>query len=196
MDLTSFLHKRRTTNLEHTLPILFAIGVGLGAVFVWLLASHTQQVRAVDTDALQPSQTANQVQAASTGVYLVKDIFTGTQHASPQLLTNLNGTLFFRASDGSGDRLWKSDGSEAGTVMVGSAISGTWPPAPNRMAAVGDTLFFADNSGNALWKTDGTTASKVKDIRPEGDFADFRALTGVDVLNLVKSYPWFFNKVS
>src|SRR5207244_2887708 len=39
-------------------------------------------------------------------------------YADP-LLTNVNGTLFFVAEDGSNDyALWKSDGTSAGTVVV------------------------------------------------------------------------------
>ena len=42
----------------------------------------------------------------------------------------MNGTLFFMASSG----LWKSDGTEVGTVFLGSG--------GNQLTAVGDTLFF------------------------------------------------------
>ncbi len=39
--------------------------------------------------------------------------------ASPRYLTNVNGTLYFQASDGSsGYELWKSDGTSTGTVLV------------------------------------------------------------------------------
>src|SRR5262249_49559939 len=57
------------------------------------------------------------------GTALVKDIRPGsggsmTTSSDPQL-TNVNGTLFFVANDGvHGSELWKSDGTEAGTVLV------------------------------------------------------------------------------
>ena len=39
--------------------------------------------------------------------------------SSPADLTDVNGTLFFRADDGTnGSELWKSDGTLAGTVLV------------------------------------------------------------------------------
>jgi hypothetical protein len=49
---------------------------------------------------------------------LVKDI-NSSGDSNPALLIDVNGTLFFTAvSDASGTELWKSDGTEAGTVMV------------------------------------------------------------------------------
>ena len=45
--------------------------------------------------------------------------------SSPSYLTNVNGTLFFFANDGThGDQLWESNGTAAGTVMV-KDINGT-----------------------------------------------------------------------
>ena len=50
---------------------------------------------------------------------MVKDINPSVDTFAPDWLTNVGGTLFFSANDGThGDELWKSDGTEAGTVMV------------------------------------------------------------------------------
>ena len=50
---------------------------------------------------------------------LVKDINPGSDGSIPRILTNVGGTLFFAANDGThGAELWKSDGTAAGTVMV------------------------------------------------------------------------------
>src|SRR5437870_1616686 len=57
----------------------------------------------------------------TAGTVLVKDIFPGSSGSYPDNLTNINGTLWFSASDGfpgDGEELWKSDGTAAGTVMV------------------------------------------------------------------------------
>ena len=52
------------------------------------------------------------------GTVLVKDISPGALGSNPSQLTNVNGTLFFTANDGSGRALWKSDGTAAGTLRV------------------------------------------------------------------------------
>ena len=49
----------------------------------------------------------------------------------PRNLTNVNGTLFFAADDGTnGCELWKSDGTAAGTVLVKDIRPGITAPAP------------------------------------------------------------------
>jgi ELWxxDGT repeat protein len=114
-----------------------------------------------------------------TNTVMVKDINPGTgtsTNSSWSSLTNVNGTLFFSANDGThGFELWKSDGTEANTVRVkdttGSAPSGLWD-----LTNVNGTLFFTaydEAHGHELWKTDGTPANTVlvKDIRPGSDSA-------------------------
>jgi len=72
--------------------------------------------------------------------------------------------LFFTANDGStGVELWKTDGTEAGTVRVkdinpGAASAFSFSPS---LTPLGNTLFFAAadaSTGTELWKTDGTDA--------------------------------------
>ena len=63
-------------------------------------------------------------------------------------------TLFFAANDGvHGTELWKSDGTEAGTVLVKDINPGVtsygyaFGSNPFRLTAVGGTLFFRANDG-------------------------------------------------
>jgi ELWxxDGT repeat protein len=80
-------------------------------------------------------------------------------------------TLFFSADDGvHGYELWRSNGTARGTTLVRDIEPGEGDSAPQRMTAVGDTLFFAadDSHGRELWTSDGTTSGTVlvKDITP------------------------------
>ena len=147
------------------------------------------------------------------GTVLVKDIsfndpdydFSPIRGSNPALLTNINGTLFFIANQivnlGFGDpnttflQLWKSDGTEAGTVNVSQLplLPFSFPTfrGIGELARVGDTLFFGVATNNPgftpraeeLWNSDGTTAGTVHvaDIRPDGtDNANPRSLTNLN----------------
>jgi ELWxxDGT repeat protein len=135
----------------------------------------------------------------AAGTVLVKDINFGEtggsrsepsssnpgsrQGEEPEVFAAIGNTIYFMAQSGSltapklGNELWKSDGTEAGTVMVkdinpamqssssGASGGAYW------ITVVGTTLFFwADDGthGQELWTSDGTTAGTVmvKDIRP------------------------------
>jgi ELWxxDGT repeat protein len=128
----------------------------------------------------------------AAGTTMVKDIYPGSSwvyypggyygwwnyvpnSSIPGNLTNVNGTLFFSAADGTtGGELWKSDGTAAGTVMVKDITPGPAGFSPGELANVNGTLFFRASDGATgaeLWKSDGTAAGTVlvKDIRPGSD---------------------------
>jgi ELWxxDGT repeat protein len=78
-------------------------------------------------------------------------------------LANVNGTLFFAADNGDGMQLWKSDGTETGTVMISpSGVAGV-----SALTNVNGTLFFAATNSVGgvdhyqLWKSDGTESGTV-----------------------------------
>jgi ELWxxDGT repeat protein len=108
---------------------------------------------------------------------LVKDINPGPAPANPHYLTAFRGAVFFAASDGTQTGLWKSDGTEAGTVLVKVitpylAFYGTFGSSPQRMTVVNDTLYFVATDrahGYEVWKSDGTTAGTVPltDLNPD-----------------------------
>src|SRR5262245_50935187 len=106
------------------------------------------------------------------GTLMDKDISPGLYGSSYSLrLVNVNGVLFFTATDSVHTGLWKSDGTEAGTVLVKEFQPGFYVSAANELTNVNGTLFFsaADTFGDfELWKSDGTEAGTVlvKDINP------------------------------
>ena len=93
----------------------------------------------------------------------------------PSNLTNVNGTLFFSADDGTnGSELWKSDGTAAGTVLVKDIRPGSqrlYPEQPDERERHAVLRGRRRHDGPELWKSDGTAAGTVlvKDINPGGD---------------------------
>jgi ELWxxDGT repeat protein len=117
---------------------------------------------------------------------LVKDINPGSGHSYPDYLTNVNGTLFFVANDGtSGGELWKSNGTAAGTVLVKDINPGSGDSQPRWLTNVNGTLFFVANdgtNGRELWKSNGTAAGTVlvKDINLGSGHSSPTSLTNVN----------------
>jgi ELWxxDGT repeat protein len=86
---------------------------------------------------------------------MVKDINPGSNSSYPYGLTNVSGTLFFAASDGSnGTELWESNGTSSGTYMVKDIHPGPAGSYPFYLTNVGGALFFGANDGShgsELW---------------------------------------------
>ncbi|HUY35072.1 MAG TPA: ELWxxDGT repeat protein [Pirellulales bacterium] len=123
-----------------------------------------------------PTTTSNTTSnTTSTGVQLWKtngipidtqlvlnNVVQGGNGANPTDLTNVDGILYFAATDGGdGNELWRSDGTSTGTFMVADINPGLPSSNPANLRNVNGTLFFTANDGTngvQLWKSDGTTA--------------------------------------
>ncbi len=98
-------------------------------------------------------------------------------------LTECGSYLYFNGeSKSTGEELWRTDGTEAGTQLVLEIGRGVDQGVrPRYFACVGSTLFFA---GSELWKTDGTAlgTSMVVDINPGSAGSYPKNLTSADGL--------------
>jgi ELWxxDGT repeat protein len=99
-----------------------------------------------------------------------------------------NGYVYFSADNGiNGYELWKTDGTEANTVLVKDINTGVSSSSPQSYAEMGGVLFFiatTSANGTELWKTDGTEANTVlvKDINTGtagSSPANLRVINGV-----------------
>ncbi len=93
-------------------------------------------------------------------------------YSYPNSLTAVDDTLFFTATDGMhGRELWRSDGTEEGTVLVKDITTGQNNTNFEELTAVNNTLYFIayqDAYGYELWRSDGTDEGThmVKDLLP------------------------------
>jgi ELWxxDGT repeat protein len=116
---------------------------------------------------LPPARAAVEVPA------IVKDVFAGPSGSiielgipgitpRPFAPAVLGGTFIFRANDGTtGTELWRSDGTEAGTVLVKDIVPGPAGSDPRSFVTAGGLVFFkAEGAAGALslWRSDGTEA--------------------------------------
>jgi ELWxxDGT repeat protein len=100
-------------------------------------------------------------------------------------ITPLNGVLMFNGRSGAGQELWKSDGTEAGTVLVKDINPGSSSSSPFSLTDVNGILYFLANNGTEgveLWKSDGTEAGTVivKDIQMGAGSATISNMIGAD----------------
>lgn len=116
----------------------------------------------------------------AAGTVMVKDVNEGSIGSCPALFTNNNGIVYFIANptnteygQGGGRELWKTDGTEAGTVQVKDFGTGNGQ-IQELVVFNGEVYFGAEDgeNGKELWKTDGTEAGTkmVKNINVAVDY--------------------------
>jgi ELWxxDGT repeat protein len=111
--------------------------------------------------------------AGSGNLSLVKNI-NPSNRSFPQSMIDVNGTLFFVADHPTyGEELWKSDGTEAGTVLVKDVAVGTGDSAISDYCVINGILYFSAVDAafdRELWRSDGTDAGtyRVRNIHPTG----------------------------
>ena len=106
---------------------------------------------------------------SEAGTVMVRDLRPGTEGASPYDLATVGGVLYFAAVPpsglGFGAELWRSDGTESGTVLMRDFIGAPTGSNPSGITA-GDTLLYYA-AEDQVWRTDGTAAGTAKvDVFP------------------------------
>lgn len=95
--------------------------------------------------------------------------------SDPAGFTRVGSTVFFSGSNSANGReLWKTDGTEVGTVLVKNIWPGPGSSSPDWLVECGGKLLFSAEDGvhgKELWISDGTDAGTtlVKDINPGSD---------------------------
>jgi len=109
--------------------------------------------------------------ASAGSTRLVRDIHPQSGSSLPGFLTSVgDGSFIFAATNQHGRELWKTDLTEAGTVLVKDIVTGpeTIGSSPNDIVAFNGNVFFTANDGihgNELWTMDESGSPKLfKDI--------------------------------
>ncbi len=100
--------------------------------------------------------------ADGPGTGLVKDINEGNKDSNPEELTEVDGMLVFRATDGNsgtdhGVEIWVSDGTSDGTWMLKDVNEGKGNSNPTEFTSVNGVLYYSADDGNTgaeLWRSD------------------------------------------
>ncbi len=123
----------------------------------WALGEHTCYARAQDTDggwseAASVTVTVEKDPLAAEP-FLLKDINLVPAAVGPENVVAIGNVVYFTADvPGFGWELWKSDGTEAGTVMVKDILPGSGSSSPWNLTAVGETLYFGASDGYTGWE--------------------------------------------
>jgi ELWxxDGT repeat protein len=112
----------------------------------------------------------------AAGTVMIRDLYPGVETSglgagtpfsgNPTDFTYMNGYVYFTASEGpvlNRRKLWRTDGTEAGTTIVSNVNSVTSPL--YNLIAINNVLYFTIYRGiyeTELWKSDGTPAGTVQ----------------------------------
>ncbi len=118
--------------------------------------------------------------------FLLKDI-NPNGSSFPNQIINIDNILYFVANDGiTGEELWKSDGTNAGTFLI-KDIDPEDTSVVENITNVNGTLFFTAHDGITgfeLWKSDGTeSGTKTHDLTLL--FIDFKILVNQELICLL-----------
>jgi ELWxxDGT repeat protein len=104
----------------------------------------------------------------TAGTYQIRDLNPGAATSFPYNVRARtyasalpDGNFVFAADDGThGAELWRTDGTDAGTVLVQDVYTGATASYPEGFVALGGKVYFTATAsgGWGLWSTDGTSA--------------------------------------
>jgi len=104
----------------------------------------------------------------TSGTTLIKDINAGADSSleyGKTYATVLNNEIYFSAfTAAEGWELWKTNGTEAGTVLVKNINPGSVDSNPTELVTFGNYVYFSADDGTngiELWRTDGTSGGTV-----------------------------------
>ncbi len=123
----------------------------------------------------------------------IKDINIGPSGSNIRNMVPFKGAVYFTA--GEGRELWRSDGSESGTVMVIDALPGPEDSNPQFLTAWGSYLYFTASGIDTTWMI-GSHAGGDDVFLPSDECGGFRSsILNPDIAFAVaKNTTWDYRK--
>lgn len=147
----------------------------ISVITLTIVSSFCSNALSQSTTPKRPAKPSPKAMVKSSGITPV--LIKSFSQQVNQLL-DANGVLFFQGYDDIyGHELWKSDGTEKGTMLVKDVFQGNKYDNLGNFFAFDRTLYFtADDGtkrfGREFWKSDGTAegTAMVKDTQPGGQY--------------------------
>ena len=180
---------RMVKNINNTGPYHHSYPINLGKTqMIFQGELYFMADDGIHGDELWKTVTTATVPDIIKDAVMVKDIREDDGNTAIQMLGIYNNELYFRASDGYGNELWKTDGTAAGTMKVKDISPGLGEDTNPVMVGVMNGLmyFYANDQvhGFELWVTDGTeqNTTMVSDLWP-GEMDGFERTLSYVVLD-------------
>src|SRR5439155_15850537 len=108
---------------------------------------------------------------------MVQDIYPGVGASQPSGLIDVDGILYFTATDGThGRELYRSDGTSAGTRLVKDIMPGSADASLSALHGMQGHVWFdarsAANQLSGLWVSDGTADGTLRLMDSRGGFSN------------------------
>lgn len=141
------------------------VGPNTGNGAVWNLTKYNNKLYFTYDDGINGLELWTS-DGTSAGTFLLKNIWIGNSSggipysSNPRFFTVCNDLLFFQASTATRQEgLWVTNGTEAGTIMLGNQYSNPFS-STNDFLVFNNKIYFQGNSGSGygMWSSDGTTA--------------------------------------
>ena len=110
--------------------------------------------------------------------YTLEQLITypGTSFGDPKNFIEFNNLIYYSAKSGplsSNTELWRTDGTQAGTIQVADINPGLGGSSPDNFIEFNGYLYFTAGifgvSGREMYRTNGTVTELFKEFRPGPD---------------------------
>ena len=144
--------------------------------------------------ALQVEALEDRTTPSFVGVKMI-EIAPGSAASNPAYFTEVNGIVYFAATDSSGDReLWRTDGTASGTYRLRDINPGSSSSNPRDLISLNGELYFSafrSDIGRELWRYNPATDTLTFSDIFQGSFASRPFSSSPSSFAILNGYLYF-----